>query len=143
MLPRQKEQEPMRRAFRVVTAFAGAVAGASAFAPAAGAAIAIPDRPATVVFNNCKAGESDYVHIYFPASKHHGPQCMGYNGSRTFPGTVIQSFCPGNNGGYAYFASGTSMHFYPGSYTTEWLPPYPKLTKIKITGHTGYASCSP
>lgn len=129
----------MRRAFRVAAAFAGAVAAASAFAPAAGAAATISNRP-DIILNNCKAGESHFAHIYFLPSAHHGPQCLGYNGVWTFPGTgtTISSICAGNN--YLWFEiSDFWSHLSPGQ--TFSVLSGVRLDRISITGHTGNATC--
>lgn len=126
----------MRRAFRVAAVFAGAAAGAAAFAPAAGAATAVPDRPADIVFNNCTTGESHFVHLYFPPSKEHGPQCAGYNGYRYFGGTEYSRFCAGNNYGWINIV-GTYFSFSPGYRAAGNLP----VESLSITGHTGSDTC--
>jgi hypothetical protein len=136
---RGQEEQPMRRAFRVAATFAGTVAGASAFVPAAGAATAIPHRP-DIILNNCKAGESHFVHIYFSPGAHHGPQCLGYNGVWTFPGTgtEISSICAGNN--YLWFEISDSwFHLSPGQ--ASGFVSGARLDRISITGHTGNATC--
>jgi hypothetical protein len=127
----------MRRAFRVAATFAGAAAGAAAFAPAAAAATVVPDRPDTIVFNNCKAGESHFVHLYFPASRHHGPQCLGYDGSHAwYPDEVYQKYCAGNNFGYIGIL-GHVYSFGPGQRASGNFP----VSFVTITGHTGNATC--
>jgi hypothetical protein len=138
----------VRRAFRVAATFAGAAAGAAAFAPAAGAATAVPNTTAAPVFNNCPAGTSHYVHLYFSPSKHHGPQCLGYNGTHYFPnsksptGVLYSAFCPGNNNGYIFWwdpASGyQNYHFIAGG---NGLRGYLDVSEVYISGHTGNATC--
>jgi hypothetical protein len=125
----------MKRAFRAAAAFAGAAAGAAAFATAPGVADATPARP-DIILNNCTAGESHFVHIYFPPQAHHGPQCIGYNGTWGFASTVISRFCAGNNIGEVEL-NGHLYTFGPGQKASGNY----RLNLISITGHTGNATC--
>jgi hypothetical protein len=43
-----------------------------------------------------------WIHLYYPASAHHGPVCFGHPGTYTLPNpTFFESLCPGNNFGHA------------------------------------------
>jgi hypothetical protein len=138
-----------RTTMRVSAVFTGAAALAAAYTPAATAAAGTQ----TITFNNCTAGESHYVHLYFPPSAHHGPQCFGYDGYKTFSDAIWSKFCPGNNNGAIYgntfyftadgvAAKHFSYPFYAGEGTKvmDISTTFNSLT-VSITGHTGNATC--
>ena len=94
----------MRRAFRVATAFAGAAACATAFAPAADAAVARPEAATheakpDITVENCTSGTKQWMHLYWPASKKHGPTCFGFAGPTLVQSVSWSGVCGGDNYG--------------------------------------------
>ena len=105
----------MRTAFKVATAFTGAAACAAAFTPAAEAA---PTTTATAAartqlmmpdtaHHNCTVGPATTSAVfYWPASKHHGPTCVGglpnLHVRTSLGGTDFSKMCAGNNSGYFF-----------------------------------------
>jgi hypothetical protein len=90
----------MRRSFRVATAFTG-VAAATAFTPAANAAVTHAVKPA-IVEENCNSGTRQWIHLYYPASAHHGPICFAHPGTYPLGGNLFTSVCAGNNYGAVF-----------------------------------------
>jgi hypothetical protein len=113
----------MRTAFKVATVFTGAAACAAAFTPAAEAA---PTATATTTartqlvtpdtsHHNCAIGPATKSAVfYWPASKHHGPTCVGgypdYHKRTSLGGTDFSKMCAGDNYGI-FFAVGISSPF--------------------------------
>jgi hypothetical protein len=95
----------MRKAFRVATVLTGAAACVTALPSAAMAAPATAPRTPLIQpdnIGNCTAGTSTTsVHLYWNASEHHGPTCVGGHTVKTWGSTGPQfsRLCPGNNNG--------------------------------------------
>ena len=86
----------MKKPFRVAVASA-AVLTATMIAPTANAA---PTSQAITVVN-CNSSTVQWIHLYYPASAHHGPVCFGHPGTYTLPNPVFfENLCPGNNFGH-------------------------------------------
>lgn len=104
----------MRKAFKVATVFTGAAACATVFTPAT--AMATTTRPEQIngIIRNCPAGYNTSVHLYWFASEHHGPTCVGGSIQYAFPSPRPRyySLCPGNNSGFFNSAAEGSTYSY-------------------------------
>jgi hypothetical protein len=128
----------MRKAFRVATAFTGAAACAAAFTPAAAAAATTAKTQVgpDTFHRNCPHYSTTSVHLYWPASKDHGPTCVGQLGESTLSGTYFRSVCTGNNSG----SMSTSRTFFDFHRSSVFLLNQ-KVGLIGITGFGGAAEC--
>jgi hypothetical protein len=87
---------------------------------------------------NCTLGRSTTsVHFYWPASKHHGPTCVGEAGTTSLGGNPFSSICTGNNRGW-FSSSGSRHNFTPGSWPIIF---HARITKVHISGWSGGSKC--
>jgi hypothetical protein len=135
------------KTMQVSTFFTGAVACATAFAPAATAATSHRLRPdgktttATGLHDTISGVRPDTSPGYCPdvpkwvhlQTEGGGLECFGYDGTYALHGAFV-SVCGGNNSGFLYTTNGESTHFGPGD-TFVHLPwhPWGSLMTISIT----------
>ena len=115
----------MRKAFKVATVFTGAAACTALFAPGAEAATATAGKPQLIMLpdtthKNCTIGPRTTSTVFWwPASKNHGPTCVGgggdYDVSTSLGGNVFTSYCPGNNFGIFLSKGGDIRSYSPGT----------------------------
>jgi len=111
----------MRRAFRVATAFTGAVACAAVFTPGTTAMAGTTSkarqmRPDDII--DCPTGYNTSVHLYWNTSEGHGPTCVGnYQTTYWQPDSAprYKTLCPGNNSGVFYSVKSVG-HLYTWGY---------------------------
>ena len=134
----------MKRSFRVATVFTGIAACATALAPPAEAAPAIPGATTTATagtptVKKCTAGLGHWVHLYYTLSERHGPECFGGSGYIDFTGkTRFFKLCAGNNYGYVMLYSYSLPVTFgpPGIGKTDSLSLFSSIvSQIYISGH--------
>jgi hypothetical protein len=148
----------MKKSFRVATVFTGAAAAAAAFTPAA-AAMPVATGPAThdlapgiaatgnvTATDDCGSRTEGWLYLYYAASEHHGPVCLGGTGIVDIkPGTRIAGYCTGNTygsmAGYylSQHRSPVSLNFHFDSYSrfpTESFSFPTYLTYVYLSGTT-------
>jgi hypothetical protein len=147
------KEELMRKAFRMATAFTGAVACAAAFTPAATAAtpkthelkapeVKLPNprgiKP-DMEKKNCAIGpRTTSVVFYWPTSAHHGPTCVGGAGAGStisLSNHLFANVCFGNNDGYFWHS-----HYqkpYSFSYGSQIVPINMHVDAVQILSWPG------
>jgi hypothetical protein len=148
----------MKKPFRVATVFTGAAACAAAFTPAAAAmptaagatthdlAPGITATGNITATDDCGSATKGWLYLYYTASEHHGPICLGGIGTAPLdPGTAMAGFCPGNTSGslagyyLSQHGSPVSLNVHWSRYNTPYiysvfsLPTY--LTYVHLTGY--------
>jgi hypothetical protein len=146
----------MKKPFRVATVFTGAAACAAAFAPAA-AAMPVAAGAAThdlapgitatgniTATDDCGSRTVGWLYLYYTASEHHGPICLGGTGRAVLdPGTRIAGICVGNTRG-SFNGYYLSQHGSPISlnqsifpYTSPYSFSFPTyITSVILTGYS-------
>jgi hypothetical protein len=144
----------MKKPFRVATLFTGAAAAAAAFAPTAAAMPATqaatthklaPDASA----KDCGSATKGWTYLYYEASEHHGPICLGGTGKVPLDSHIkIAGYCAGANKGLfhakVYTSQGLKSYsqiFDPRSIQSFSHPVYMK--SVYLSSHSGppYFSC--
>jgi hypothetical protein len=136
----------MRKAFTVATVFTGAAACAAAFTPAAEAAptartqVIAPDT----AHHNCTVGPATTSAVfYWPASKHHGPTCVGgspdVHQRTSLGGTEFSKLCTGNNSGYYFVKTLSSPMGFTRGHTMDLFGFY--VSQVSISQWHGGDTC--
>jgi hypothetical protein len=154
----------MKKPFRVATMFTGAAACAAAFTPAAQAAAmpAAPDAathdlaPGITATGNvtatddCGSRTIGWLYLYYTASEHHGPVCLGGTGTVYLDdSTKIAGICTGANYGhlYGYWINQGTPSVLSFSFGPRVVLPFQAgpgyISSLKLTHHSGppYFSC--
>jgi hypothetical protein len=131
----------MRKAFRVATAFTGAAACAAAFTPAAATAAATTAKTQIgpdAFHRDCPDYSTTSVHLYWPASKDHGPTCVGQLGTTSLASNYFSGVCTGNNSGDMVTSVGTVAFIRSFTFVLD-----AKVNLMKIGAFGGGFECGP
>lgn len=131
----------MRRSFKAATVFAGMSALTGGYAPAALAAATTPAAVRGLDITNrlCGSSTTHWVHLYYPPSGRHAPECFGNQGSTPVNAT-IGAFCPGNNNGsYSTVAYG-NVSFGHSGHKTQYASAQ-RIYRLDIFSWSGNYTC--